>query len=187
MHFWNLFCLHLQMFVYISWDIFSPSEGPCCTDQCEFTNEVECGHEDECRFSVKCDGSSSFCPIALHKSDTSPCEGGSKVGSIVWKDFKSGIQYYYSILFHLQICTDGVCTSSVCAKYNMVECSLNDTNPCEVHCQVPNRPKTCKSSTELEALFAEPVFRSPGAPCDMKLEVCSKYFRCLGATSFYKI
>ena len=54
----------------------------------------------------------------------------------------------------------------------MVECSLNDTNPCEVHCQVPNRPNTCKSSTELEALFAEPIFRSPGAPCDMKLEVC---------------
>ena len=73
------FCLHLQLFVYILWHISSPSEGPCCTDQCDFTNEVECGHEDECRFSVKCDGTSSFCPIALHKSDTSPCEGGSKV------------------------------------------------------------------------------------------------------------
>ena len=63
-------------------NIFSPSEGPCCTDQCDFTNEVECGHEDECRFSVKCDGSSSFCPIALHKSDASPCEGGAKVNFI---------------------------------------------------------------------------------------------------------
>ena len=91
----------------------------------------------------------------------------------------SEVFYYFSF----QICTDGICTSSVCAKYNMVECSLNDTNPCEVHCQVPNRPNTCKSSTELEALFAEPVFRSPGAPCDMKLEV-NMYFRSLEISEF---
>ena len=82
-HYIMNFCLHLQLFVYIIWHISSPSEGPCCTDQCDFTNEVECGHEDECRFSVMCDGTSSFCPIALHKSDTSPCEGGSKVSLIV--------------------------------------------------------------------------------------------------------
>ena len=97
----------------------------------------------------------------------------SKVSGAQWNPRKA---FYY---FSFQICTDGVCTSSVCAKYNMVECSLNDTNPCEVHCQVPNRPNTCKSSTELEALFVEPVFRSPGAPCDMKLEVCKYKFYIL--------
>ena len=59
--------------------IYSPSEGPCCSDKCELTNEIECDHETECRFAVKCDGKESGCPIPLHKSDASPCDGGSKV------------------------------------------------------------------------------------------------------------
>jgi len=147
-----------------SWIVCSPSEGPCCTDQCAFTNEIKCSQETQCQFGVTCDGSSSNCPIALFKADTSPCDGGSK------------------------ICTDGKCEKSVCAKFNQVECSINGSNPCEVHCQVPNRPNTCQSSTKLNSFFPQPIHRAPGALCDMPIQgdatdgytlgVCSEGNQC---------
>lgn len=60
--------------------ICSPSEGPCCTSQCEFaTEEGECSQETQCRFATKCSGKKATCPIALHKSDTDTCDGGSRV------------------------------------------------------------------------------------------------------------
>ena len=74
-----------------------------------------------------------------------------------------------SLLF--QLCRDGVCSSSICAKYNQVECTLKDASPCQIHCQVKDRPETCTSTEKLESLFAEPVYRPYGAPCDMVIEV----------------
>lgn len=85
-----------------------------------------------------------------------------------------------------QICRDGVCSSSICAKYNLIECTLKDASPCQVHCQVPNRPETCKPTEDLSALFAEPIYRPYGAPCDMIIEdtlalgSCSARYECVG-------
>ena len=68
----------------------------------------------------------------------------------------------------------------------MVECTLEDASPCQIHCQVPNRPETCKSSEELISLFEEPVYRPFGAPCDMVIEKeyalgsCSARHECIG-------
>jgi len=142
----------------------SPSEGPCCTEKCEFAEagSAECSEGTECRFATNCTGKSTSCPIALHKSDSSTCESGSK------------------------ICKDGSCVSSICGKFNQVECTLKDASPCQIHCQVPKRPETCKSSTELESLFTEPVYRPFGAPCDMLIEEkfalgsCSARHECIG-------
>ena len=59
---------------------FSPSEGPCCTEECEFAPPgPECSETTECKFATNCTGKSSTCPIALFKSDSSKCESGSKV------------------------------------------------------------------------------------------------------------
>ena len=59
---------------------------------------------------------------------------------------------------------------------NQVECSINGSNPCEVHCQVPNRPNTCQSSTKLNSFFPQPIHRAPGALCDMPMQVnCAKH------------
>jgi len=141
----------------------SPSEGPCCTEECEFSPPgPECSETTECKFATNCTGKSSTCPIALFKSDSSTCESGSKV------------------------CKDGLCVSSICESFNQVECTLKDASPCQIHCQVPKKPETCKPSDELKALFSEPVYRPFGAPCDMFIEdeyalgSCSARHECIG-------
>ena len=75
----SLKVLVLRLFNFV----FSPSEGPCCTEKCEFAaaGSAECSEGTECRFATNCTGKSTSCPIALHKSDSSTCESGSKVNS----------------------------------------------------------------------------------------------------------
>ena len=143
--------------------VCSPSAGGCCSPECEFLNdETECSDTTECKYAAKCTGKSNVCPIPLHKSDTSECEDGSK------------------------ICKDGVCSASICGKFNMVECTLKDASPCQIHCQAPNRPETCQPSDQLDSLFPEPVYRPFGAPCDMVVEEeyalgsCSASAECVG-------
>lgn len=129
--------------------------------------DTTCKEENECIFASRCQGSSAKCPTGLHKSDTASCESGSKVMSIFIMP-KTGLLL---CTICIQICRDGKCAVSICAKFNMIECSQKDASPCEIHCQAPNRPHTCKPTRDLEALFAEPVHRPQGSPCDMPLEV----------------
>ena len=68
----------------------------------------------------------------------------------------------------------------------MVECTLKDASPCQIHCQAQNRPETCKPSEELLGLFSEAAYRPFGAPCDMVIEKeyalgsCSSRHECIG-------
>ena len=75
--------------------VFSPSEGPCCTAECEFASEgLECSEATECKHATNCTGKRTTCPIALHKSDSSTCEDGSKVSFLCQKDC-------YKVVSHL--------------------------------------------------------------------------------------
>jgi disintegrin and metalloproteinase domain-containing protein 10 len=50
----------------------SPSEGPCCDKNCQFTSKhdsVKCKNEDDCTAEVKCDGRQAVCPEPRHKPD----------------------------------------------------------------------------------------------------------------------
>ena len=54
------------------------------------------------------------------------------------------LAYYLIDLIYIfnqkfQICKDGSCVSSICGKFNQVECTLKDASPCQIHCQVPKR------------------------------------------------
>ena len=53
------------------------------------------------------------------------------------------LAYYLNDLIYVikkfQICKDGSCVSSICGKFNQVECTLKDASPCQIHCQVPKR------------------------------------------------
>jgi len=128
----------------------SPSEGPCCTKDCKVISRHEekvCREESECSYEGICDGTSARCLQSSHKPDSIPCENDSKM------------------------CQAGQCSVSACSRFNMVACSPGQSRPCEVHCQLRSRPKTCRPSSQLESLFSQgPVYHGQGSLCHILLE-----------------
>ncbi|XP_048748711.2 disintegrin and metalloproteinase domain-containing protein 10-like [Ostrea edulis] len=72
----------------------SPSQGPCCSESCEFrsSTNVTCRVSTECSSEVYCSGTSAVCPNATNEPDMKYCS-----------DFS-------------QVCVDGVCQGSLCKK-----------------------------------------------------------------------
>ena len=62
--------------------MFSPSEGRCCTDECNVVpadEKLVCVEDSDCRYSTTCDGSQARCPRQEYKGNSVSCDGGSKV------------------------------------------------------------------------------------------------------------
>ena len=61
----------------------SPSQGPCCDQQCKFTSivdDVQCSYEGDCTLASKCDGRAAQCPEPGHKPDNiTECNQGTQV------------------------------------------------------------------------------------------------------------
>lgn len=73
----------------------SPSEGPCCNEQCQFeTTKKLCRQESECNHKAYCTGGNATCPHPHPKPDKTECNGGT------------------------QVCWQGQCVGSICQKYD---------------------------------------------------------------------
>lgn len=84
----DYFILHLLL-VYIdliSHSLFvflfdySPSQGPCCTAQCDFKGRDErCRTESDCSYQSMCSGTTAQCPISTPKENLTACNGDTQV------------------------------------------------------------------------------------------------------------
>ncbi|XP_066271354.1 disintegrin and metalloproteinase domain-containing protein 10-like [Branchiostoma lanceolatum] len=145
----------------------SPSQGPCCTSQCTPKgSNVECSKESECSASANCDGTNPYCPSPQAKANKTECNNGR------------------------QVCWNGICQGSTCEKFDLEECTcrLNENNRqelCNLCCQEPGRPDTCKSSnssewpSQYQGLTSRGILKlPPGTPCDDYQGYCNKDFIC---------
>lgn len=142
--------------------ICSPSQGPCCTDTCNFeSKEKLCKLESDCTELSFCDGRQASCPEPVHKRNKTECNNGT------------------------QVCWSGECSGSICEKYGMEECSLtDDSNPspdkmCEVACQERDKPESCKSTYEIERMKEiRGIKLRPGSPCNNFHGYCDVFQKC---------
>lgn len=140
----------------------SPSEGPCCSDDCSFAGrEKLCRQETECSHQQTCDASQASCPEPKAKPNMTECNNGT------------------------QVCMSGKCGGSICMKYDMEECFLTaktgakPEDMCEVACQKRDQPSTCKRTSEIpEMRHMSGLKLRPGSPCNEFLGYCDVFQRC---------
>lgn len=140
----------------------SPSEGPCCSDECNFAGrEKMCRQESECSHSQTCDAKQAMCPEPAPKPNMTECNNGTKV------------------------CMNGKCGGSICMKYDMEECFLTSKtgakpeDMCEVACQQRDQPNTCRRTSEIpEMKHMSGLKLRPGSPCNEFLGYCDVFQRC---------
>jgi disintegrin and metalloproteinase domain-containing protein 10 len=82
----------------------SPSQGPCCDNSCTFaTATTICMQSNECLNNVFCSGINATCPRTnpvYFKPEKTECNSGT------------------------QVCRNGVCSGSICEKFEMQQCFL---------------------------------------------------------------
>ncbi|XP_068174199.1 disintegrin and metalloproteinase domain-containing protein 10-like [Antennarius striatus] len=144
----------------------SPSQGPCCTSECSFkgTNE-RCRLESECAMEGRCNGATALCPASEPKKNLTSCHSET------------------------QVCISGVCSGSICDKYNLevCTCTSNDDGKdeaaelCHVCCMEKMNPATCSSSgsDKWARYFNKTVITlQPGSPCNDFKGYCDVFMRC---------
>lgn len=140
----------------------SPSEGPCCTESCQFEDSKKlCKQETECSYESLCNGRQAQCPIPEPKPNKTECNGGT------------------------QVCLKGSCVGSICQKYDMEECFLTSKSRakpdemCEVACQKINDVNSCKRTSEIEQMKNISGLKlRPGSPCNEFQGYCDVFQRC---------
>ncbi|XP_058637986.1 disintegrin and metalloproteinase domain-containing protein 10 isoform X2 [Onychostoma macrolepis] len=142
----------------------SPSQGPCCTSECTFKfSSVKCRDESECAFQGMCNGNSAQCPTSTPKENFTSCHTNT------------------------QVCLSGVCSGSICQKYNLDVCTCateegkDDTELCHVCCMVKGQPNTCSStsSDKWAKFFNKQVTTlQPGSPCNDFKGYCDVFMKC---------
>ncbi|KAI5626321.1 disintegrin and metalloproteinase domain-containing protein 10 isoform X1 [Silurus asotus] len=142
----------------------SPSQGPCCTAQCEFKGHNEkCRDESDCAFQGMCSGNTAQCPTSTPKENLTLCNN------------------------NLQVCIQGACTGSICERYGLELCTCeskdgkDETELCHVCCREKNQPTTCKStgSEELKKYFNKEVLTlQSGSPCNDFKGYCDVFNKC---------
>lgn len=127
----------------------SPSQGPCCTNNCALKFGDKCRDDNGCRDPSFCDGRMPQCPPSINKPNKTICN----------KEF---------------VCYMGECTGSICLAYGLESCQCipgpNDpkTKACELCCKLPGEDSPCKSSFQWnEVPYDVPdMFAKPGTPCN---------------------
>ncbi|MCI4393175.1 hypothetical protein PGIGA_G00154370 [Pangasianodon gigas] len=142
----------------------SPSQGPCCTAQCEFKGRDEkCRNESDCALQGMCSGNTAQCPTSTPKDNLTACHGDT------------------------QVCISGACTGSICERYGLEVCTCgsedgkDDTELCHVCCMKKNQPNTCRStgSDEWAEFFKKKVRTlQPGSPCNDFKGYCDVFMKC---------
>lgn len=71
----HAFSWHPQ-FVFVC----SPSQGPCCTAQCDFKSRTDkCRNDSDCAKEGMCNGVSALCPISEPKENFTVCNRNTQV------------------------------------------------------------------------------------------------------------
>ncbi|XP_054721381.1 disintegrin and metalloproteinase domain-containing protein 10-like [Uloborus diversus] len=141
--------------------ICSPSQGPCCSQDCSLKVGEECRADNGCRSPSYCDGIGPQCPPSTNKPNKTVCN----------EEF---------------VCYMGECTGSICVAYGLESCqcrrTLHDpaTKACELCCKLPGDDYSCKSSFEWNfAPYDVPdLFAKPGTPCDNYNGYCDVFQKC---------
>ncbi|KAG4074252.1 hypothetical protein HA402_008661 [Bradysia odoriphaga] len=139
----------------------SPSQGPCCTNECALKFGDKCRDDNGCRDPSYCDGNAPMCPPSINKANKTICN----------KEF---------------VCYMGECTGSICLAYGLESCqcipgpSDPKTKACELCCKLPGEDSPCKSSFEWnEVPFDVPdMFAKPGTPCNDYNGYCDVFQKC---------
>ncbi|XP_077564429.1 disintegrin and metalloproteinase domain-containing protein 10-like [Haemaphysalis longicornis] len=134
----------------------SPSQGPCCTAECEFApTSMLCSPATECRGHSYCTGNTSACPAGEAKPNMTLC--GRRT----------------------QVCLSGECLGSVCLKYGYTECSLSGAGysieeKCMVACE---RSDECRIGCDLAGELCM-LKLQPGSTCDDERGFCDEFSKC---------
>ncbi|XP_026992905.1 disintegrin and metalloproteinase domain-containing protein 10 [Tachysurus fulvidraco] len=142
----------------------SPSQGPCCTAQCDFKGRDEkCRTESDCSYQGMCSGTTAQCPISTPKENLTACNGDT------------------------QVCINGACTGSICERFKLEVCTCasedgkDETELCHVCCMQKNQPNTCKSTASdvWDEFFKKKVRTlQPGSPCNDFKGYCDVFMKC---------
>lgn len=145
--------------------VCSPSEGPCCTNVCQYSaNTIRCREETGCQLAANCDGNSATCPVSGHKANTTSC-GTSE-------DYR--------------VCFNGECSGSVCLAYGRTACQCApevggnwyDQKLCHICCMDGD---VCRSSYDLTDVPDGLV--QPGTPCNDFKGYCDVLRKCRSVDS----
>ncbi|KAJ8917205.1 hypothetical protein NQ315_012697 [Exocentrus adspersus] len=141
--------------------ICSPSQGPCCTSDCQVKFGDKCRDDNGCRDESFCNGRDPQCPPSINKPNKTICN----------KEF---------------VCFMGECTGSICLAYGLESCQCipsNDdpkTKACELCCKQPGDNQPCKSSFEWnDRPYDIPdMYAKPGTPCNNYIGYCDVFQVC---------
>ncbi|GAB6032029.1 hypothetical protein CHUAL_010400 [Chamberlinius hualienensis] len=139
----------------------SPSQGPCCSDQCRLKIGNKCREDNGCRDASSCNGQGPQCPPSTNKPNKTVCND----------EF---------------VCFMGECTGSICIAYGLesCQCKKEPTDPvtkaCELCCKMPGDDKPCVSSFDWNTppYDIPDMFAKPGTPCDNYNGYCDVFQKC---------
>ncbi|XP_014488685.1 PREDICTED: disintegrin and metalloproteinase domain-containing protein 10 [Dinoponera quadriceps] len=141
--------------------VCSPSQGPCCTAECNLRFGDKCRDDNGCRDASFCDGRSPYCPPSINKPNKTICN-------------------------RELVCFMGECTGSICLAYGLESCQCipdsNDppTKACELCCRHPGENQPCLSSFDWNSppYDIPDIFSKPGTPCNDYNGYCDVFQKC---------
>ncbi|XP_066149642.1 disintegrin and metalloproteinase domain-containing protein 10-like [Euwallacea fornicatus] len=141
--------------------ICSPSQGPCCTVDCQVKFGDKCRDDNGCRDESFCNGRDPHCPPSINKPNKTICN----------KEF---------------VCFMGECTGSICLAYGLESCQCipgqddPKTKACELCCKLPGDNQQCKSSFEWNDMPYDipDMYAKPGTPCNDYSGYCDVFQMC---------
>lgn len=141
--------------------VCSPSQGPCCTNECRLQFGVKCRDDNGCRDASFCDGRVPHCPPSINKPNKTVCN-------------------------EELVCFMGECTGSICLAYGLESCQCipGPTDPptkaCELCCRLPGENQPCLSSFDWNKWPYDipDMFSKPGTPCNDYNGYCDVFQKC---------
>ncbi|XP_028407734.1 disintegrin and metalloproteinase domain-containing protein 10-like [Dendronephthya gigantea] len=141
----------------------SPSQGPCCNKECKTAYEEKiCGRGSDCLKESRCPSLSERtaksitgykCPSQEFRPVDTECEGGAL------------------------LCHKGLCSKSICTKYNLKPCECKKRKE-ECHaCCIENG--VCRSAYKIDKMKrSTPYNYSIGTPCANNTGYCDFFQYC---------
>lgn len=121
-------------------NVFSPSQGPCCTPECTYkTRNEKCREESECAHQGMCNGATAQCPTSEPKANFTACHGETQVCLNGVSERASRCKRV-TRTWGLTLCVFQVCSGSICEKYGLEVCTCasvdgkDETELCHVCC-----------------------------------------------------
>ncbi|XP_012281444.1 disintegrin and metalloproteinase domain-containing protein 10 [Orussus abietinus] len=141
--------------------VCSPSQGPCCTNECKLRFGDKCRDDNGCRDASFCDGRAPHCPPSINKPNKTICN-------------------------QELVCFMGECTGSICLAYGLESCQCipgphdPSTKACELCCRLPGENQPCLSSFDWNSppYDIPDMFAKPGTPCNDYNGYCDVFQKC---------